>query len=291
MNMNSKFLWILAFAFGLFCLSCEDPAPNDYQPRLFVEAYLFVEEPINGIKVLQTQPIDRVYSENDALIKDAKVIIIEGNDTLILQYSDSQPKGYFNSDTSYKVKAEKEYKIEIFPKSGGKISGITKTPGRTKWIKSPPSTLQYPKDTLSLSKSDDLEIEWEPVNKVNFYLVRVTCLDTLEYGIYLNPPTDEKNRRCYNAFQKYEQMYYNNTMWGFVGNTKSPTVWLSFKWFGKNNVDLLVPDDNMIKWYMSIYFTNSTYHEPNFNSVVGAEGVFASAYVLRADVFLLKNQP
>lgn len=290
MNINFRILFLLC-AISIVLISCEDPAPNDYQPRIFVEAYLFVDEPISGIKVLQTQPLDRAYSEDIAHIKDAQVKIIQGNDTFKLEYSDEKPKGYYYPDTTYKVKAEMQYILEIITKNGEKIKSITRTPGRTHWIKKSPYKLYYPKDTLKLPKDDTLDIEWAPVNKVNFYFVRVACLDTLEYGIYLEPPTDEKNRRCFNVFNDQEQMYKNVTMWGFVGNTKSPAVWMSFKWFGKHSLDIVVPDNNMLNWFMNLYFSGSSYHEPNFNSVNGAEGVFGSAFILKSEVFLHKNQP
>jgi hypothetical protein len=284
--------------FGLFLASCEDPAPTDYKPEYFVEAYLFVDKPIEGLRVTQSQPITSDYVDSIAWVRDAVVNIIGPSGTIQTEFRTSPTAGYYAKDASYKIEPEKEYHLEITLSDGNKITGTTLTPGRTAWIKPPAKELYYPQDTFDLPNDPNLQIQWEPVPGRAYYFVQTDCTDTIDYGKYLSTPTDEKNRRCYNLFSDQPEdetyaYYANSTNWGFIANTKSETVWLAFKWFGKHKLRLYVPDDNMITWFLNMFFTGSSYHDSNFNTVHGdnAQGVFGSAFVMEDELFLYKNQP
>jgi hypothetical protein len=57
-------------------------------------------------------------------------------------------------------------------------------------------TIQYPFDTTTLPSPDEAKTEWSNGNNKNaIYIFNVTCLDTLDYGIYLNPGAGDKNAR------------------------------------------------------------------------------------------------
>ena len=278
-----------------FLNSCEDKPPVDYTVEKYLEAYLIVDKPIEKIILMNSQPIDKKYSKDQAMIKDAEVKILSDNQEYILSYKDGENAGYYLPDASVTVKPETVYKIEIMTKDGVFLTAETKTPKRINaWVKAPKSEIYYPQDTLNLPKVDSLEIEWTPVEGTSFFLIRTLCQDTLNYGKYLPVPTNEANRRCYNLFSKNENaepMYKNPTNWGLIANNKTATVWLAFRWFGLHDVSVFNPDPNMLNWFINIYFTGSSETNPLLNSVKGGFGVFGSASVLSYESFLYKNQP
>lgn len=286
----------IAIIFGLisFVVSCEDPAPTDYIQEKYVEGYLIVGQPIEGIILKNTQAITDKYDYENSLIKDAVVKLTFEGKAVTLDYRDGDIPGYYFADSQEIVKPDVVYELHIETTDGKIITASTKTPKVFQWIDEPKSILYYPQDTLKLPAVDSLQISWTPVDGVEFYLVRTKHLDTLNYGKYLNPPTDEPNRRCFNFLSKNEEWdfsYKNVTNWGLIGNTKSAAVWFAFKWFGPQTVAILNPDKNLLDWFKNIYFNQSSATEPILNSVKGAYGVFGSASMVEKEIFLVKNQP
>jgi hypothetical protein len=295
MKKIKNLILIISSIIVLFSLnSCEDAPPTDYVQNVYVEAYLYVGHSIEGIKVSYTQPVDKKYSEDIAMIKDASVKIIENNKTMDLIYKSNGKKGYYLPDTSFKVKPRTKYLLEIKLNNGKIITGETTTPSEIDWVIPPKKQFYYPKDTTKLESVDSLRIEWTAVKETPFFFVQTNCKDTLEYGKYLNPSTAEKNRRSYNPFMEMweeQKMYRNTSNWSFLANTKTPTPWFAFKWYGLQEVRIYAPDYNMLSWFMNLYFTGSSAADPNYNSVKGAYGVFASASFCSYEVFIFKNQP
>ncbi len=274
--------------------SCEDDIPNDYIMKTYVEAFLIVDEPISGIKVLETQPLDKPFDLDAGWISDATVKIKNDGSIYELAYSNSTPKGYYLPDNSIKVKPGSIYELEIILKDGTRITGMTTTPnGSLQWVKPPKKEFYYPKDTLKLPGVDSLELEWTNVPDTYFYILSVVCNDTLEYGKYLSPANpDEKNRRAYNTFAKDNNDYYLEIpSWNFIANTKTPTVWLAFKWFGPQTVTIYAGDYNFLRWFMQASNFSNNESDPLKYSVNNAIGVFGSAIKLSGDFFLFKNQP
>ncbi len=52
----NKILIIISLI-SVILISCEDSAPGDYVENYIIEALLIVDEPIQGISVIKTQPI------------------------------------------------------------------------------------------------------------------------------------------------------------------------------------------------------------------------------------------
>ena len=268
--------------------SCGDDAPMDYIPRNFVEAYLFVDQPIKEIKVLRSQPLNKEFIYEDSFIKDANVKIILGSDTLQLNYNLDDKNGYFYPDTSLKVLSDTTYYLEVYLKDGTFMHAKTHTPKRFEWIKKPFAEIYYPKDTLNLPVVDSLRISWTKIPDVNFFLLSVDNLDTLNYGKYLNPPTDEKNRRAPSFLTRNDKLYRETSVWNFIANNETPTVWFSFRWFGKHRVSIFAPDYNFLRWFLQSFNPN---YSPILSNIEGGNGVFGSASVISSDFFLYKNQP
>lgn len=285
---------VLIFLLLILLTACEDPVPADYQPRNVVEALLIVDEPIKNIILLKTQPIRDTFKYYQALIKDANVKIVEidtnGNSQeMYLAFGDENNMGYYYPDTNFKVKPHTTYKLEVTLLDGSKIYGETKTPARFEWIKRGPKILQYPQDSVNLKTPDSIYIEWSKVENVSFYIISIKNLDTLEYGKYLNPPTEEKNRRIYRPWN--EDFFFKEVNnWAFIPNTRTPVVWLSFKWYGLHEIKIFAPDENYLKWF--IQSVGRGYYDYRLSSIKGnGLGVFGSASIIRDTTFVLKNQP
>ena len=281
----------IALIFGI--ISCGDPVPTDYKPEVMVQAYLYVNEPITNIVVQMTQPLSQSFDWKKSLIRDAQVTITGDGKTFNLIIDSASESGYYYKDTTYKVKSETNYKISILV-NGKLIIAETKTPPITKYIVGNKSMFQFPKDTINFPATDS--ITWEYVPGYFNYILAIKCLDTLEYGKYLTPQTQEKNRRCYNLFAKdQDEYYYNNQGYGFIGYNivnpyvKTSVVWGVFKWFGRHEVDLIVPDGAYLKWFIQTQIKNE--YDPLLSNIKGGKGVFGSASIIRDTSFLLKNQP
>ncbi|MGE5480175.1 MAG: DUF4249 family protein [Chloroflexota bacterium] len=269
---------------------CGDDAPNDYQPKVYVEGYLIVDQPLEGIKVTYTQSIRDSFELERAMIKDAQVILKINGEPHTLAYQSGEKPGFALAGAV--VLPETTYELEIRTKAGEVVTGKTLTPERIQWTVEPKANIHYPQDTMKLGPVDSLEIGWTRAKGIDFYLISVECLDTLNYGKYLPAPTNEMNRRCYNFnINGEEEMYRYKTTWGFISNSKSPTVWTAFKWFGPQRVTVYAADYNMCQWFVNMYFTGSTATHEKTNSVTGGVGVFGSAALATKDVFLYKNQP
>lgn len=270
----------------LSIISCEDEAPTNYTPSYFVEALLIVDAPITDIRVLVSQPLSDSFNYNNSIVRNAKVQILEGDNVYDLTISSNDSDGYYYPDVTYKVKPNTNYKLKIILDNNQEISGETTTPSQFKWISQPDYYIQYPIDTVNLPSP--FSIQWELVNNVLYYVLSIRCLDTLEYGKYLNPPTEEKNRRVFRPWDMNESFYRELSYWVIVPSSKVPVVWTVFKWFGLHEVTIYAPDYNFLRWNVQAM---SSEINPLLTSVEGAFGYFGSASVIRDTSVILKNQP
>ena len=280
---------ILIVIISIFVISCEDSSLSDYKEDFIVEALLVVGEPINNITVMRSQPVSGIFNYDSSMVKDANVKIIGDGKEFDLKF---RPKefgsiGYFSADTTYIVKSGIEYKIEITLNNGKFITGKTTTPPATSWIYLPDELVQYPLDTLNIPQGDS--ISWQAVVGFPYYMISIKNMDTLNYGIYLNPPTDELNRRIYRPFGGGERAYRDPISIFPIPSNKTPVLWTAFRWFGKHQIKIYVPDFNFLRWFLQAQTKGEA--DPLLTSVDGAIGYFGSASVIQYDFFLLKNQP
>ncbi len=286
-----KIATIFVAIFSIIIINaCEDAIPSDYIEEKFVEAYLIVDEPIRNIVLMSTQPVNKKFDYANSLIRNAEVKIIGDGKEFILSIDTAGEQGYYFSDTTYLVKPNTNYKLEIsIPgyTDTDLITGETTTPSRFKYLKTL-DTLHYPKDTVKLPELDTFKLEWEKVPGINFFILNLKCIDTIEYGKYLTPKTEEKNRRIVRPWNE-DWMFKEQSNSGFIPNTKTAVVWLSFKWFGIHDVSIFAPDSNYLKWFLQNTIKNQ--YDPLLGSVKNAIGVFGSASVVRDTFFLVKNQP
>lgn len=283
-----KLIYLLFSLLGLiFFTSCEELPPDIYEPVPFVEGVLIVDKPIEDIRVMWTQPLTDSLDYEKSLIRDATVFIKFDDQKLLLTTETTGDKGYFYPDTSVLIQPNKTYELEIILKDGTVITSSTFTPSRFNWTKQPPNILQFPKDTINYTDATDtVKISWDRVNQAFFWFIRVACLDTLEYGKYLQPPTNEPNRRIYRPFSNPERPSYRRTVtWGLLPLNEAPVVWTSFKWYGRHRISIISPDFNYLRW--SLQYFRSGQYDPLLSSVNNAIGYFGSASEINSDFILI----
>jgi hypothetical protein len=273
--------------------ACEDEPPSDYIPVPYLEGYLEVGEPIRNIIVGISQPITSPFDYSSMMVKDAQVVISAAGRDYDLQYREIDNVGsYYFPDTTVVVQPETKYSIRVRMPDGATMSAETVTPQRISWVIPPRDVLQYPQDTTVLVSPDSLRISWTKGNSPE-YLVRARVLDTLRYGWYLQPPTEEINERTNNIpFEDPDDpQFYTSVRWGFVQSNQAPTVWAAFRWYGRNEVAILATDKAMNDWFKATQWGGrSVEYRPEYSNVVGGVGVFGSASVITKEVFLLKRK-
>lgn len=284
-------IFVLLLVSILLLYSCEDPVPNDYEPEIFIQGYLYVGQPIKDLVVMETQPVLDSFNLDKALIKDASVIIRGDGREMVLEYNDDgdtllSQAGY-DYDPSYLVKPKTKYDLEVTLNDGRKFYGSTTTPENFSWVKQPNYYLNYPKDIIKLPSTDT--IAWEPVNNTLYYLISIKVLDTLEYGKYLEiPQIDEKNSRIKKPWAD-DDYYKRSTVVLGLPTTRTPVVWNVFRWYGLHETTVYAPDPNYFQWYQQYILASETIDF--LSSIENGIGVFGSASLIRDTSFIIKNQP
>ncbi|HVZ40688.1 MAG TPA: DUF4249 family protein [Candidatus Kapabacteria bacterium] len=297
MTMKSlRLLPLLAVLLAASITGCEDAPPNDYQPRYVVQAYMIVDQPIQGIVVSKSQSVTDTFRIASGVVPDANVKIIADGRTLQLVYraDESGPGEYYYPDTTELVKPNMLYKLEITVPGGGTITAQTLTPGRFAWVHPPVDTVSIPAKSSPayLNPPDSLDLTWDNRSGNQEFLIRVGAEDTLEYGRYLANPTSQKNQRINPDLDKQDERHYTDvTRWGFVASTTTPIVWAAFKWYGRQDVSVYAADRAFINWFKMTYWTGNPQYDPLLANVQGdGIGVFGSASVIHRSVFVLMNQ-
>lgn len=283
-----KKLYLILILISVVLISCEDPMPTDYVEDFIVEGLLIVDEPIQNITVMRTIPITSVLVFDSTMVRDANIKVKGDGQEFLLKYRTREEGGigYFNPDTNYTVKPGVEYTLEITLPNNKFITGKTVTPQRTSWRYIPGDVIQFPTDTLRLPPGDS--ISWERVPGFDFYLISISNLDTLNYGQYLEPPTDEPNRRVYRPFGGPNAYREPITIFP-IPATQTPIVWNAFRYFGLHEIIVYVPDWNFLRWFLQAQSRGEA--DPLLTSIEGAIGYFGSASKVSHRFFLLKNQP
>jgi len=277
---------ILFILLVIFLFSCVEDNENQFKEEYLLEAFIIVGDPISNIRFMRTIPILDTFSLERVIIQDADIIIFnEIGDTLALELNEDITKAYQAIDKSYLVKENVKYNLKVIYKNDTMIATTT-TPKVFNWVEKAPDIIQYPKDSIKLN--EQVKVKWENPGSFNFYHIVTKCLDTLEYGKYLDSATDELNRRIV-IFRENDSRYKNITNHGLSPNNEGSIIWTTFKWYGLQEVTIYNPDYNWFRW-LGQYF-QSEYNDI-LSSVDGKKvrGVFGSASAIRDTTFILKNQ-
>jgi hypothetical protein len=274
-----------------FILSCDQDPELNFNEEIILQGYLTVGEPINNIRLTRTIPLTEKYDLEQSTVKDAEIIIKEGDNIFNLIYNNSTL--LYEFDSNYVVKENTNYEIEIKTTNNKIITGETFTPSQIIWDQVfEEEVLQFPIDTLNPDKTE--RISWQYDGTLLSVNLTVRCLDTLNYGSYferfnIGENTNEKNRRIERPWRDDFDFLDPVEYVILPGESKStPVVWNSFKFYGLHEVTVYAPDFNWTRW--GIQFYRNQYNEL-LSSVEGdGIGVFGSASVIRDTLFVIKNQ-
>lgn len=298
--MKKIILSMLVSLIFLTFTACEDEIRYDYQEQKYVEALLIVGKPIERIRVSRSLPLDQPFDFEKTYIKDATVKITDQSteEEYVLEYRDEPEPAYYYSDPNLLIKEETVYELDVVFADNSTASGLTITPSQFEWKKELVDEIQYPKDSVNAPGDTNLRFSWTRSNQHYFaederyYWMGIECLDTLEYGKYLDNVDDsELNRRIERPFEEDANYYDETVRWGgpFFKVESSPVVWTAFKWYGKHKVTVYSPDPKFHKWM--IHYQRFGTYTPSMFSVEGdAIGLFGSAAIIEAESFVIKNQ-
>ena len=279
---------------GGFIAGCEDPVPTDFEPSYVFTGYIYGGEYPTNVRIANTVPPLDSFDYSRGEIDDAVVRIWSDQDTFNLVYVAPDLPGdgagfYRAADTTQTVKAGTRYSMRAEMSDGTVLTATTEVPEQIEWIRRPPEVIQYPLDTIKLPPSQDTLI-WTRVPGVQEYLIEVQALDTLNYGSYLEPATEEENRRIERIFDVGDRNDEDVARWGFLQNTRVTVVWFAFKWFGEHDITIYAPDPALLEWFKQVRFGGNQYNRL-LSNIEGGLGVFGSATWRVQRGFLLKNQP
>ena len=266
-------------------IACEDDLPTGYVPQYVVEAFLIEGRPIEDIRIIQSMPINEPFDYEQALVRDASVVITDSTGTEFRLIIDpTGERGYYFPDTTYKVLPLSTYTIDITFADGRAANGTAFVPDTFSWIQDSPPFANYPTDEEI--DTAVVDISWTPSQTFQIgYLLQSTALDTLNYGIYLDPPTEELNSRIPNEFRD-EGSYDNTTVWGFLPSNQSVVVWTALRWYGLHEVAIYKSDFNMLRWFLQA--RGSQQYNELLNTMEGdAVGCFGGATVIRDTTMFL----
>jgi hypothetical protein len=294
--MSAAILAATALA-GTLLGGCEDAPPNDYVPQYVVTGYLLVDRPIADIVLTRSQSLTDTFKVRKGLVPDATVRVKADGASYDLVYraSEGGTGDYYLPDTTIKVRPKTMYTLEITTKDGSTMTAQTVTPDRFAWTQAPRDTVKIPakKDPAYLNPPDSLDLAWTNTAGVTEHLVEVRALDTAEYGKYVTPTTDQKNRRIDPDLDEQDQLHYNDlARWGFVPSTTTPIVWAAFKWYGPQVVSIYAADRNFVNWFKMTQWTGNAQFDPLLGNVRGEGiGIFGSASVISARDFVVMTTP
>jgi len=276
-----KYLFPLICFLTLF-VSCGDDLPTAYEERYVIEAFVIGGEPISDIRIVRTYPINTPFDYSQALVRDAEVIISDtlGN-SFRLEIAAEGEEGYYFPDSTYLVQTNMDYTLNVKFADNKTATGKASVPDTFSWVEKAPDFIYYPTD----SQIDTAVVDISWTGEGGFYLLESKALDTLEYGIYLDPPTDTMNMRVPNPFRD-ERAYDNTTTWGLLPTNESVVIWGALRWYGLHEVSIFRSDFNMLRWFLQA--RGSQQYNDLLNTIEGdAIGCFGGASVIRdTSVFL-----
>lgn len=290
--MRTSIMLLISLVLAVVLVGCEDPVPTDYEQEIVVEGFVFVGQPIEGIRVMKTLPISDTFRFVDAAIRDAQVRIIADGVPLSVEYvPDSLGGTYRVADRSYRAVSGATYDIEVVA-LGKKLTASTVPPDTLSWVQAPKDTLQYPGRLFELTRNDSLDVSWTPVTGVSQYIVAVECMDTLGYGVYLDPQTADTNRRIrdQDRFDTGTLIASERVRFGFSLLARAPTVWSVFKWFGKQEIRVYAGDRAFEEWFRMVGFGRRSSYDYRLSNVKGGLGTWGSASTISKSTFLKKDQ-
>lgn len=278
----------------LFLIGCADPVPDDYVEEVVVQGFVIAGEPLTKVRVYRTLPIKDTFTLAKAMIKNAVVNVTENGVPIAMEFVDDSTGGYYRAvDTNYRAKYSTTYGLSVQAR-GKTLTATAQTRAEFTWVKPPADTMIYPGKANETERYDSLNISWQGQAGTNLYVLALECLDTLDYGAYLTPPTSDTNRRLREQDEEFDDgTLISNELTRYVPAivSNTPVVWRTFKWFGKHQLHVYTGDQAFQEWFNMVGFGRRSNYDYRLSNVTGGLGVWAGASKISGDLFLVKDKP
>jgi len=276
---------------ALLLTACEDPVPNDYVQEIYVEGFVIAGRPLTHVRVNKTLPVSDSFSTDNAVLRDAEVIVLENGTPIQMMFVDDSTGGYYAAaDTSFRAKHNATYDLTVRA-LGQTLQATARTLSEFDWTAPPKDTIVYPGKENETKQYDSLNISWQSQPSVTIYVIGIECRDTSGYGKYLTPPTTDTNTRVRDdEFDDGLRVSNETTRYGLAFTSTTPVVWRAFKWYGAYTLHIYAGDLAFQEWFQLVGGGRRSSYDYRLSNMSGGLGVWAGASVVSGDLFL-KKQP
>lgn len=259
-SIYTKFFLLLVF-FGI--ISCED-VPDFQQDDTIpvVEAFLYVDDPVDDIKISEVIPFASGITDNEVNGLDIEIIWNESIYPLL--NSETGGGRYFYPGDDLEIRSGETYEIR-FEYEGAIISSSTKIPSAPTGLNLSNSSLALPQlidvfDVLELVRDENnsVNIEWDNANGDYYFLV----IENLES----NPESIDLNNILNFNFEFVSTPIQDNffTMIPFIHYTQ----------FGTHRIILYRVNEEYALLYETLEQDSRDLNEP-FTNITNGVGIFS----------------
>jgi hypothetical protein len=258
------------FLLPLLLWSCTSVTETTFTPQIVVQGYLYANEPLDSIVILQTIPIGS--STGNDRITNATVTITSGDSVYPLHEHSVVAPGTYTSDYPVTIQPGKTYSLRV--EALGQVATASTTVPLAIHLDSAKldgqmlslintDTITYPTTVDSL-QSAGIYLWWSPSSGCAGYGLEALSLDTNADTI-LDAVTTALGDSA--MFGQYSF---------FILSTNEQVVWPQFTRYGLNVVRALALDKNYEDFVLALYISGSQFDNSTLD-VSGGLGVFGSA--------------
>lgn len=292
-----KILKYILLVSGILFFSCGEGVveigPDDYEPKIVIEAFLFPGRPVSNIRIARNMPLNTQLTYDALMISDADVMITDLDDEKAYSLVFNSVHFYYElQGSTFVPKYGKSYKLDVRAQIDGKnlhASSETTVPDFGFQLiedECTDSLTYYSEDSEGVLLKP--QIVFERSDGTDFYAFSIVSVQaSLDNFIY--PP---RNAYLPSDFDKEfleenftEMVYSNDELFNSPpGNDRSivDLEWYHFMFFGFYRVTVYAGDKNFKDFYFtknSVMEPDGNLHDPVFHIDGDGIGVFGSAIV------------
>lgn len=252
-----KYLLLLLLAIGVLA-SCElyEYEQDKYQEYYVVESYLVANSPLPDVLLSKTAPIEDEYIFENTAINEAEVEIrlLHADSSIQKRYSYVQgSNGFYYADNPVDVKAQRLYQLHIDLPGGDNIEAKTFVPGNFHTVNRDELS-----DTYTYQGEERVEITTTRseyiTERQTYYVFTVNAADPDSSNLtpFYADLVEEQDNSIDNFLINSSGIINEENYELNPDNTITLKVpWLSFAFFGGNDIITNAIDDNMYDFLRS----------------------------------------
>ena len=273
--MRNSFIMLTVLLTGMLISCSTHSLDPDYEEQLILTGYLYTGQPIDSITIARTFPFDTKYDRVEGMVSDATVLIATTIEEYRLQEYPEKPGVYFLPDTSVRVTAGQEYRIEV-QYGEHRLLASTTAPEQVEIEKINTDSLQF------LDPGQKFRLSWNLVDGADAYVLSSIASPTprspyagrlADYGEegvmeYQLAQFHGDTLRAFPAVSPYG-------VDGIEDQVEFP--WFMFNWYGNYTIKLYAVRDEMMDIIISSQQADT--FEPPADNVDGGLGIFTAMSV------------